>query len=58
MGLGASHQTGWTGIIARLQHLFASSDANQVKEIGREAVIIGVKKQEKKVEKRKKELVH
>jgi hypothetical protein len=23
-GLGASHQTGWTGVIARLMHLFAS----------------------------------
>jgi hypothetical protein len=23
-GLGASHQTGWTGIVARLMHLFAS----------------------------------
>jgi hypothetical protein len=23
-GLGASHQTGWTGIIARLMHLFAT----------------------------------
>jgi hypothetical protein len=25
-GLGASHQTGWTGIIARIMHLFASVD--------------------------------
>ena len=23
-GLGASHQTGWTGVIARLLHLFAT----------------------------------
>jgi hypothetical protein len=23
-GLGASHQTGWTGIIARIMHLFAT----------------------------------
>jgi hypothetical protein len=23
-GLGASHQTGWTGVIARIMHLFAS----------------------------------
>jgi hypothetical protein len=23
-GLGASHQTGWTGIIARAMHLFAT----------------------------------
>ena len=24
-GLGASHQTGWTGIIARMMHLFAAA---------------------------------
>jgi hypothetical protein len=28
-GVGASHQTGWTGTIARIMHLFASSDAQQ-----------------------------
>jgi hypothetical protein len=26
-GVGASHQTGWTGAIARIMHMFASSDA-------------------------------
>jgi hypothetical protein len=26
-GLGASHQTGWTGMIARALHLFANVDA-------------------------------
>jgi len=34
-GLGASHQTGWTGIIARLLHFFASSSAEQVLELGK-----------------------
>jgi hypothetical protein len=29
-GLGASHQTGWTGIVARLLDLFARVDANAV----------------------------
>ena len=29
-GLGASHQTGWTGIIARAMHLFATTTADQV----------------------------
>ena len=29
-GLGASHQTGWTGIIARAMHLFATTTAEQV----------------------------
>jgi hypothetical protein len=26
-GLGASHQTGWTGVVARIQELFGSADA-------------------------------
>ena len=29
-GLGASHQTGWTGVIARLIHLFATITAEEV----------------------------
>jgi len=29
-GLGASHQTGWTGVIARLMHLFATLDPERV----------------------------
>jgi hypothetical protein len=33
-GLGASHQTGWTGIIARLMHVFATSTAQEVLELG------------------------
>jgi hypothetical protein len=36
-GLGASHQTGWTGIIARSMHLFASSSAEQTMELGKKA---------------------
>jgi len=31
-GVGASHQTGWTGAIARIMHLFASSDAQTILE--------------------------
>jgi hypothetical protein len=38
-GLGASHQTGWTGVIARLMHLFATSTAEQFLELGKAAVI-------------------
>jgi hypothetical protein len=34
-GLGASHQTGWTGIIARSMHLFATTTAEQVLELGK-----------------------
>ncbi len=29
-GLGASHQTGWTGVIARLMHVFATSTSRTV----------------------------
>ena len=31
-GVGASHQTGWSGAIARVVHLFASADAKKVLE--------------------------
>ena len=34
-GLGASHQTGWTGLIARGMHLFATTNAEQVLELGK-----------------------
>ncbi|WP_025661487.1 glucosidase [Rhizobium sp. IBUN] len=33
-GLGASHQTGWTGIIARMMDLFATTSPEQVLETG------------------------
>ena len=33
-GLGASHQTGWTGIIARAMHLFATSTPKEFLELG------------------------
>jgi hypothetical protein len=34
-GLGASHQTGWTGMVARGMHLFATSDADEVLQFGK-----------------------
>ncbi len=37
-GLGASHQTGWTGIVARLIHLFGYLDAATLLAGAREAV--------------------
>ncbi|HYK79047.1 MAG TPA: hypothetical protein VEU95_05430, partial [Micropepsaceae bacterium] len=39
-GLGASHQTGWTGIVARTMHLFATSSAEQFLELGKTAAIL------------------
>jgi hypothetical protein len=43
-GLGASHQTGWTGIVARGMHLFATTTAEQVLELGKFAPIVEVQK--------------
>jgi hypothetical protein len=37
-GIGASHQTGWTGVIAFLIHGFTSVDAEKVLEKGMQAV--------------------
>jgi len=36
-GLGASHQTGWTGAVAKLIHLFGMLDAKKVLEAGKTA---------------------
>jgi hypothetical protein len=35
-GLGASHQTGWTGVVAKLIQLFVLLDAKKVLEAGKE----------------------
>jgi hypothetical protein len=36
-GLGASHQTGWTGLVARGMHLFAATTAAQMLQLGKRA---------------------
>jgi Glycosyl hydrolase family 63 C-terminal domain len=36
-GLGANHQTGWTGVIARAMHLFATTSAEQVRQLAQKA---------------------
>jgi hypothetical protein len=36
-GLGASHQTGWTGLVAKTIQLFGLLDPKQLLEVGREA---------------------
>jgi hypothetical protein len=41
-GLGASHQTGWTGVVARLMHLFATTTAEDVLEQGKLATFMDV----------------
>jgi hypothetical protein len=40
-GLGASHQTGWTGIIARIMHLFATNTADELLELGIRGAFVG-----------------
>jgi hypothetical protein len=40
-GLGASHQTGWTGVIARTLHLFATSTPECLLTAGRTAIFAG-----------------
>jgi hypothetical protein len=41
-GLGASHQTGWTGTIARGMHLFATTTPEQVLALGKAAGVTEV----------------
>jgi hypothetical protein len=43
-GLGASHQTGWTGIVARALHLFATTMSDQVLQLGKMAAVVEVQK--------------
>jgi hypothetical protein len=38
-GLGASHQTGWTGGIARIMHFFATTTQERVLELGKTGVL-------------------
>jgi hypothetical protein len=45
-GLGASHQTGWTGMVARGMHMFATTTAEQVLRLGKMAPVVGVQKEE------------
>ncbi len=43
-GLGARPQTGWTGIIARAMHLFETTTADQVLELGKAAAITEIER--------------
>ena len=44
-GIGASHQTGWTGIVARIMHMFATTTAEQVTALGQKATIVETESQ-------------
>jgi hypothetical protein len=51
-GLGASHQTGWSGVVAKLIQLYGHLDSNQLLKLGKEAAFIKgkpEKPEEKKV---------
>jgi hypothetical protein len=39
-GLGASHQTGWTGAIARVMQVFATTTSQQVLDLGTKAAVV------------------
>jgi mannosylglycerate hydrolase MGH1-like protein len=39
-GLGASHQTGWTGVVAKLIQLYGILDPKRLLEVGREAAYV------------------
>lgn len=45
-GLGASHQTGWTGVIARLMHLFATIQPDELLAMGKQGVFKAFSKSE------------
>jgi hypothetical protein len=45
-GLGASHQTGWTGIVARLMHLFATTTAEKVLDVGKMAAFTEMEREQ------------
>jgi hypothetical protein len=41
-GLGASHQTGWTGLVAKLIQLYGSLDPKRALEVGKAAAFTRV----------------
>jgi hypothetical protein len=44
-GLGASHQTGWTGIVSRIMHLFAVTTSERVLDLGKKAAFVDAAKE-------------
>ncbi len=43
-GLGASHQTGWTGLVARMIELFGRLDPEKVLEAGKRGAFVGIQR--------------
>jgi hypothetical protein len=50
-GLGASHQTGWTGDIARIMHFFATVKPEQMLEMGKTGYFKAMEKQKSTIHK-------
>ena len=46
-GLGANHQTGWTGVIARAFHMFATTTAEQALSLGKMAGAVEITDEER-----------
>jgi hypothetical protein len=40
-GLGASHQTGWTGLVAKTIQLFGNLDPKELLDVGKSAAFLG-----------------
>jgi hypothetical protein len=49
-GLGASHQTGWTGLVAKTIQLFGMLDAHTLLEMGKKSVFVQNDDDEKKLD--------
>ena len=49
-GLGANHQTGWTGLIASAMHLFATTTPEQAMQLGKAAAVTEVKQKARAVQ--------
>lgn len=49
-GLGASHQTGWTGVVAKLIQLFGVLDPKKGLEIGKKSCLVRGKRDARAVE--------
>ena len=47
-GLGANHQTGWTGIIARAMHLFVTSTPEEFLALGKMAAVMETEPRQKR----------
>ncbi|MBV8138701.1 MAG: glucosidase [Deltaproteobacteria bacterium] len=43
-GLGASHQTGWTGLVARTIHLFATTTSEEFLQLGKIASVADIER--------------